>query len=194
MRKSMIKWMQMKIKRLKRLYFCEIYLLLRRFSLSWTAEFWTSNCHACIMNELDTLFEFVEKGSVDDCPSECRNETFDWNIFGTWKIVLIVKKHSSLKVISNLKVFSCHRDIFERRLSKVFVQPIYHRTVNMADVETAQVKQFSFVKVTRQTQPKYYFCIQVTSDTNDTKIVTSESRSESPEMLIKHPLQVNCNE
>ena len=64
----------------------------------------------------------------------------------------------------------------------------------MADVETAQVKQFSFVKVTRQPQPEYYFCIQVTSDNNDTKIVTSESRSESPEMLIKHPLQVNYNE
>merc|ERR1711997_510707 len=63
----------------------------------------------------------------------------------------------------------CRQDIFEIRSNKIEIED---RTVNMADVETAQV----------------------TSDTTDTKIVTTESRSESPynlapEMLIKHPLQ-----
>merc|ERR1712062_423388 len=68
---------------------------------------------------------------------------------------------------SNLVI--CRQNIFEIRSNKIEIED---RTVNMADVETAQV----------------------TSDTTDTKIVTTESRSESPdnlapEMLIKHPLQ-----
>ena len=38
------------------------------------------------------------------------------------------------------------RPFFHR--PEIFIGNIDHRTVNMADVETAQVKQFSFEKVT----------------------------------------------